>query len=138
MKKKANWYDDLFIYLEENKDKPFKWGSWDCCRFSNGAIKAMTGKTMIPNEVKWTSKVSALKAISKYGGSLIKSIDKACKNKGLQEIKPAYITAGDLVVYDGSDINVGICDGMNIVCVTDDGYTVLPNEKAIKVWRIDG
>lgn len=138
MKKKANWYDDLFIYLEENKDKPFKWGSWDCCRFSNGAIKAMTGKTMIPNEVKWTSKVSALKAISKYGGSLVKSIDKACKNKGLQEIKPAYITAGDLVVYDGSDINVGICDGMNIVCVTDDGYTVLPNEKAIKVWRIDG
>ena len=138
MKKKANWYDDLFIYLEENKDMPFKWGSWDCCRFSNGAIKAMTGKTMIPSEVKWTSKVSALKAISKYGGSLVKSIDKACKNKGLQEIKPAYITAGDLVVYDGSDINVGICDGMNIVCVTDDGYTILPNEKAIKVWRIDG
>ena len=67
MKKKANWYDDLFIYLEENKDKPFKWGSWDCCRFSNGAIKAMTGKTMIPSEVKWTSKVSALKAIKKYG-----------------------------------------------------------------------
>jgi hypothetical protein len=98
----------------------------------------MTGKTMIPSEVKWTSKVSALKAISKYGGTLIKSIEKACKNKGLQEIKPAYITAGDLVVYDGSDINVGICDGMNIVCVTDDGYTVLSNEKAIKVWRIDG
>lgn len=138
MKKKASWYDDLFIYLEENKDKQFKWGTWDCCRFSNGAIKAMTGKTMIPKGIRWTSKVSALKAIKKYGGSLVKSIEKACKNKGLTNIKPAFITAGDLVVYDGSDINVGICDGMNIVCVTDDGYTILPNEKAIKVWRIDG
>ena len=127
MKKKPNWYEDLFEYLEANKDKEFKWGAWDCCRFSNGAIKAMTGKTMIPSEVKWTSKISALKAIKKYGGSLTKSIEKACKNKGLEEIKTAFITAGDLVVYDGSDINVGICDGVNIVCVTDDGYTVLSN-----------
>lgn len=138
MKKKANWNELLFNYFQEVENKPFKWGSWDCCRFSNGAIKAMTGKTMIPSEVKWTSKVSALKAIKKYGGNLIKSIEKACKNKGLKEINPAYMTAGDLVVYDGTDINVGICDGVNIVCVTDDGFTVLPNEKAIKVWRIDG
>ena len=79
-----------------------------------------------------------MKAIKKYGGTLLKSIEKACKSKKIKEIPNAYMTKGDLVVYKEESELVGISDGMNILTPTDDCIGVKNNVDILKVWRIDG
>jgi len=138
MKKIVDWEIKFNAFIEKNKNKPFKWGSWDCCKFSNALIKKITNEDLIPKSLKWTDEKSAMKAIKTYNKTLLKSIEKACKSKGVKEIDKAYMTKADLVVYKEESELVGISDGMNVLTPTDDGIGVKNNVNILKVWRIDG
>jgi len=138
MKKIVDWEIKFNAFIEKNKNKIFKWGSWDCCKFSNSLIKKITNEDLIPKSLKWTDEKSAMKAIKTYNKTLLKSIEKACKSKGVKEIGKAYMTKGDLVVYKEESELVGISDGMNVLTPTDDGIGVKNNVNVLKVWRIDG
>ena len=137
MKKSPNW-QIMFDTFVENNNLPFKWGKNDCCKFSNSLIKAITGEDLIPKKLKWHDEESAMKAIKEYGGDLETSIEKACNARNVGEIDKAYMTCGDLVVYEqnGSHL-VGMCDGFGILTPTDDGINVVGNNLAHRVWRFD-
>ncbi len=137
MKKLPNW-QSMFDSFVENNDFPFEWGKNDCCKFSNAIIKQITGKDLIPKELKWHDEESAMKAIASYGGDLETSIEKACEAKGVGEIDKAFMTCGDLVVYKQNDSHlVGMCNGFGILTPTDNGINVLENSLALRVWRFD-
>lgn len=138
MKKITNWEIFFDTFVHENRNKSFAWGTWDCCKFSNALIKTITGDDLIPKILKWKDEKSAMKSIKKYGGTLLQSIEKACKEKGVNYIDKAYMTKGDLVVYKEESELVGICDGTNILTPTDDCIGVKNNLNILKVWRIDG
>jgi len=138
MKKILDWEIKFNDFIEKNKNKTFKWGSWDCCKFSNALIKKITNEDLIPKSLKWTDEKSAMQAIKTYNKTLLKSIEKACNSKGVKEIDKAYMTKGDLVVYKEESELVGISDGMNVLTPTDDGIGVKNNVNVLKVWRIDG
>jgi len=138
MKKLIDWEITFNDFIDENKNKPFAWGSWDCCKFSNACIKKITGEDLIPKTLKWKDETSAMESIKKYGKTLLKSIDKACKSKKIAVIDKMYVSKGDLVVYKEETELVGICDGMNILSPSEDGIEVKPTELIIKAWRIDG
>ena len=53
MKKKEDWQPLFFAFIEESYNTPFEWGKWDCCKFSDACIKAITGKALIPKDLKW-------------------------------------------------------------------------------------
>ena len=124
MKKLPNW-QAMFDSFVENNNFPFEWGQNDCCKFSNALIKQITGEDLIPKKLKWKDEESAMKAI-------------ACNAKGVGEINKAYMTCGDLVVYEqnGSSL-VGMCNGFGILTPTDDGINILDSTLAIRVWRFD-
>ena len=138
MKKILDWEIAFDSFIHDNRNKPFKWGLWDCCKFSNALIKEITGEDLIPKSLKWKDKESAMKAIKTYNKTLLQSIEKACKAKGVNHIDKAYMTKGDLVVYKEESQLVGISDGMNILTPTDDCIGVKNNVDILKVWRIDG
>ena len=121
MKKKVDWEIHFNKFVDEKKNKPFRWGSWDCCKFSNGIIKAMTGESLIPKSLSWKNKETAMKSIKEYGGTL-----------------NASITKGDLIVFKEESQLVGICDGYAILGPADDGISVKPLSECniINVWRI--
>jgi len=138
MKKLLNW-QAMFDSFVENNNFPFEWGQNDCCKFSNALIKQITGEDLIPKKLKWKDEESAMKAIASYGGDLEMSIEKACNAKGVSEINKAYMTCGDLVVYEqklGSYL-VGMCNGFGILTPTDDGIGVVDCDLAHRVWRFD-
>ena len=137
MKKLPNW-EPMFHDFVKNNNFPFEWGKNDCCKFSNALIKQITGEDLIPKKLKWKDEASAMKAIASYGGDLETSIEKACNAKGVGEIDKAFMTCGDLVVYEqnGSSL-VGMCNGFGILTPTDDGINVVDNSLAIRVWRFD-
>ena len=137
MKKLPNW-EPMFHDFVKNNNFPFEWGKNDCCKFSNALIKQITGEDLIPKKLKWKDEASAMKAIASYGGDLETSIEKACNAKGVGEIDKAFMTCGDLVVYEqnGSSL-VGMCNGFGILTPTDDGINVVDNSLALRVWRFD-
>ena len=138
MKKIVDWEIKFNAFIKKNKNKPFKWGSWDCCKFSNALIKEITGEDLIPKTLKWNDENSAMKAIKTYNKTLLKSIEKACKAKDVKEIEKAFVSKGDLVVYKEETELVGISDGLSVLTPTDDCIGVKNNVNILKVWRIDG
>lgn len=137
MRKQTDWSIKLFAFIDKVRRKPFKWGEWDCCSFSDAAIKAMTGEHIIPKALKWKDKKTAIQTIRKYGGSVVESIDKAAKAKNLRPIPPSFITTGDLVVFKSNDKHVvGVSDGYYILAPGEDGLECCDNTLAVRVWRI--
>ena len=128
----------MFHDFVKNNNFPFEWGKNDCCKFSNALIKQITGEDLIPKKLKWTDEASAMKTIASYGGDLETSIEKACNAKGVGEIDKAFMTCGDLVIYEQNGSNlVGMCNGFGILTPTDDGIGVVNSELAYRVWRFD-
>ena len=136
MIKKADWSIEFDNFITKNRFKGFKWGSWDCCKFSNACIKAMTGEDLIPKELKWKNEAEAMKSIKEYCKTLSKSIEKACKAKGVQKIDKAFMQKGDLVVYKEESELVGMSDGFKVLSPTDDMVVAKQNVDIISVWRI--
>lgn len=137
MKKKDNWIKLFFDFTRENKDKPFEWGKWDCCLFANAAIKAITGKNLIPKDLTWKDEKTAMQAIAKYG-TLNQALTKVCKDAKIPTVKPIMVTTGDLVLFKEESELVGISDGFNILAPTDDGIAFKSHELIVKAWRING
>ena len=138
MKKKKDWQPLFFEFVEANYNKGFVWGKWDCCKFSDACIKAITGKSLIPKELKWKDEESAMKAIKSYGGTLGKSIDKAAKAQSLTKVGKVFLQCGDLVIWKEESEMCGMYDGQAILCPSDDGLALKPTELALHGWRIDG
>ena len=136
MKKKSDWQVLLIEFIEEHKDTPFEWGKWDCCIFANAALKAISGKNVIPKDLKWKDEKTAMKAIKDYGKTLNGALTKACKGAGMEVIQPAFATAGDLILFKEESELAGIHDGFNILAPTDDGITTKDPSLTIKAWRV--
>ena len=136
MKKNLDWQNSLDEFLHKHANTPFEWGKWDCCLFSNAALKAICGKDVIPKELKWKDEITAQKAIKEYGKTLKGALTKACKKAGMENISLAFATAGDLILYKEETELAGIHDGFNIISPTDDGLAVKSPQLAIKAWRV--
>tara|TARA_R110001592_G_scaffold36124_1_gene121990 strand:- start:1550 stop:1972 length:423 start_codon:yes stop_codon:yes gene_type:complete len=134
--KKNNWKSLFDNFIENNRFKPFKWGSWDCCKFSNAVIKEMTGEDLIPKELKWKNEKEAIESIKNYGGTMSKSIAKACKAKGVTQVNKAYMQKGDLIVYKEQEVLVGVTDGSKVLTPSDDMVVAKQDVNILSVWRV--
>lgn len=136
--KTEDWSYKFDLFIEEAYFKDFEWGSWDCCKFADACLVAISNqKSYIPKELKWTDEKSAISSIKKYGGTLDKSIAKAFKNK-LNQVDAMSMIKGDLVVYKEDSQLVGMTDGVKIIGPTEGGLTFKkPSDvEILSVWRL--
>lgn len=139
MKKLDDWQRRFHEFLVQNKERPFVWGEWDCCKFTDAAVQAITGERLIPSHLDWNDEPSALQVIENYEKTLTRGVAKAAKAAGLQTVHPADVQKGDVVIVKEMGGRVaGICDGYAILCPSDDGYTYRSKDQAHRVFRING
>ena len=137
MNKLPEWQRLLHEFLSDNKNRNFEWGSWDCCKMADSAMRAISGESVIPDELDWHDESSAMKAISEDGGTLKDSIEKAAKEKGLIPIDLNHIQAGDLCVFLSDNKEVaGLCDGYAALSPTDGGFAFNAIDTVQAAWRI--
>jgi len=136
MKKLEDWQVNLRLFFVEHKDYPFTWGTWDCCKFADGAIKAMTGETLIPKSYVWNDKKSAMRTIRENGGNLTECVKNLASSAGM--VSSNTINFGDLVCYNKTSAAVGIYDGFGIRAPSDDGVAIVSKSYATEVFRING
>ena len=132
------WMYEFDMFIERAYQKDFVWGSWDCCKFADACLVAISDKdSYIPKSLSWTDEASALKSIKKYGGTLNKSIAKALKGK-LFQVDKLSMMKGDLVVFKEETELVGMTDGVKIIGPTQGGlaYKQSSSVDILSVWRL--
>lgn len=124
--------DQLASYIEQHRAKPFAWGRHDCVTFADGWAACITGASAITKGLKWSSALSAKKAILKVGG-LAGVISQTFKS-----VDPAYACDGDVVLMAG-DITgaaLGIVVGPHILALSEEGLITLSRDAASHAWRV--
>ena len=135
MKKLEDWRINLRLFFAVHKEYPFTWGTWDCCKFADGAIVAMTGESIIPDHFHWTDRKSAMMTLRKNGGNLTHCVKNLAIGAGMKPTRTVQL--GDLVVYKKTQTAVGICDGFGIRAPSDDGVAIVSKNYATDIFRID-
>lgn len=110
MNRFPDWEVRLAAYLEPLRRVRFAWGrdkrgKLDCCTFSAGGVKAMTGEDpMLEFRGQYASETEAEAALKAIGaGSLIRTM-----NAKFQRVPVSHAHRGDIVMVDG---NLGISFG---------------------------
>ena len=135
-------FDKLFNYLRSVNSKEFKLGKFDCFKFTNDAVIAMTGKDYMVDITEYKDYKSAIRILKKFG-----SVEKAVTSKLGKPISNLLLAQrGDVVMFEHESIPreqsylkqaLGICGGLNIYCCTKKGLVEISMDNAKKVWKID-
>ena len=144
IKKKIDWEEKHFEFLLKHKDDKFVWGKWDCIKFVNAYLKAITGTDIVKGAKgldSWKDEKQAMSSIKNYGKTLAGAINKAVVEKGMKEVPKSkfnFLQKGDLVCFKEETELAGICDGYNIMGQGEDGISLKTSCKIVKAWRVDG
>jgi hypothetical protein len=126
-----DWPERLASVIDGAMNKPFAWGSHDCCTFANDCIIACTGASAWP-ELKWHDSKSAAKLVREFGG-LKASLDGYLTR--LESI--ALAKRGDVVIVDnGGREVVGVCIGSSIAAPGVNGLEFIPIDLAKSAWSV--
>lgn len=124
-----HWERHLQDYLDSINS--FEWGKTDCCMFSVGAVKAITG---IDHGVdyQYNTEAGAAKVLLRHGG--VEEI--ATKHLGASKL-PSLARRGDIISFEsGNGMALGVCIGVKIVAMQESGLTYFSMSKAIKAWSV--
>lgn len=112
--RKENWLECLNSYLDSVYDKPFKWGSHDCCHFAAACVETITDQN--PMKFKYKTKTGALRLIKKI------PLDKRLEKIFGKPMAVASAKRGDIMYHIFDDWPcVGVCIGQDALFVGEDG-----------------
>jgi len=130
---KHNWPEILAAQIESMDGVPFEWGKTDCCMFAANVVEEMTG---IDYAKEFRGKYKTMK------GAI-----RALKRKGLDEVmdgkfkRTDFPKRGDVVLINKEITEqpipaLGICIGMQIALMGDDGLEFLPIGMEAAAWDV--
>lgn len=127
-----DWPQRLAQYIESRRAVPFEWGRHDCCKFSAGAVEAITGAD--PSEPwPYSSEIGARRLMVKHGGVA------GLVSKALGEpVHASRAGRGDIVLAD-LDLGptAGVCLGrLCAFAQMPEGVLLLPRGIATQAWRV--
>lgn len=120
MNKKENWPELMQEYLQRVRDRPFAWGTFDCCMFAADCVMAMTGDDPASDfRGAYTDAETAARALVDYAGApgLIPTVEKIAAVHGWEEWNnPMRIGRGDVVLGNPDVLSAEVADGTMGIC----------------------
>lgn len=135
-----NWEIRFNSFIEENKNKTFKYGEYDCSLFVFGAINAMTGKDY-SNDIKgfYRTRKESEEFLKEKG---FNNLENACTYYlGEPRININYTQRGDVVICkNGEDVMAAIVSlsGTYAWGVGKKKLQKIKKERWIKSWGLNG
>lgn len=150
IKRTQHWLTREFdTFLRESKNKPFTWGSNDCCLFAANGIEAITGVNIADDfRGKYTDETSAFALIKTItdGTTVADAAAYCAKKHGLTEWtdktgKPLPLMAkrGDLVVVSNAGTLIaGLVDqsGRYVAAMSETGIIRLSIKSVQRAWHV--
>jgi hypothetical protein len=131
-----NWPKILDALLLEYREKPFEWGSNDCCLFAANVVLAYTGIDM---GVRWRGKYDSKDSLEELlqGMTVEEIMEQVAEDYNLPEIKPLQASRGDVVILE-SELGpaLGIVTGAQSACTGHDGIAFRNNRHIKRAWKI--
>jgi len=134
---------ELDVFLRENANAKFVWGTLDCSLFAANAIQAMTGVDIADDfRGKYADEASAFALIKTVtGGTTVAAAAAHCASKhGLTEWKyPLQAQRGDLVVVEnGGNLIAGVVDlsGKYVASIGESGILRISIRNIKRSWQV--
>jgi outer membrane lipopolysaccharide assembly protein LptE/RlpB len=134
MQKIEGWEKLFTAFLINSKNIPFHWGKWDCVNFVDSCYFQLTKKHVIPKELNWKCKRSAIVQIAKYGGDLQGAVRRALFSNDFHLITKNY-KKSDIILFKEDSFICGIYNGSSVCAVSDQGITVKENDLIVEGFR---
>lgn len=133
-----DWQKRLVRFLIENRQRAFRWGSWDCCLFATSCVREITGEDLAA-EYRGQYK-TMLGALRLSGGSVANVAEAVAKKYGIKKHKDiGDARPGDIILADIPSIGetLGIVSPIRMaVFSTQMGLTDYRFSVSKAAWRI--
>jgi hypothetical protein len=133
----SDWQERLKLFLTVNRQRPFRWGSWDCCLFACNAVREITGSDLaLHYRGQYKTMLGAMRLIN---GSVDGVADKVASEFMIARYKTASeAEPGDIVLATITEMNtLGIVSLMRLaVFSTLQGLSDYPLSISKIAWRI--
>lgn len=132
MNRLHDWPQRLSAYLFARRETPFEWGRHDCCKFSAGAVEAMTG---VDPSAPWpySNEIGARRLMLKHdgvAGLVTAALGEPCH--------PSAAGRGDIVLaYLDHGPTAGVC--LSQMCAFAEepaGIAMLPRTVIRIAWKV--
>jgi hypothetical protein len=140
------WEQDLAEFLESAANRPFAWGSHDCCLFVSEAIRIMTG-TDIAEIKHWRGNYhdetgayfTILKGMRTRSFRI--AVERLAREFGFPVWNnPALAQRGDVALardHEGREaLGIVDVDGRWVACLGLEGLIRLPVDRILIAWKI--
>lgn len=129
--RRHDWPEKLADYLDDCAERPFTWGSHDCCQFAAGAVAAMTGVNPAA-QFSYGTEAEAAALLEQHGGVA----GLATLTLG-ESVHPAKAGRGDVVLANLSGgPSLGVLVGNECAFAAARGLVFWPRAVATQAWRI--
>jgi hypothetical protein len=142
MTRLPDWQARLNRFLIEHANKPFSYGSWDCCLWVCSAIHEMTGIDPAQDfRDKYQSRGEAYRAIkAATGAASVQAIVENITTKlQMPEIPVRRAQTGDVVLIERArDYSIGLTalNWSEIIVSQARGLRCISLTHAIRAWRV--
>lgn len=135
--RREDWPERLAAIIAQARDVPFVWGRHDCVHWAISVAEELTGQPFGPRLPDYDDAASALRALRSMGhDGLFEAVEAALG----APIPPARAQRGDLGMvpthYDNWPLALGVCLGLHVAVVGEQGLEYLPVGKAVAAWRV--
>lgn len=128
-----NWPSRFAALVEEAREKPFAWGSHDCCLWAASATQALTG----------TDPAAHLRGTYRTGRAALHILEAIGGLEGAGALTGPAIplglaTLGDvaLVTWPDGIQSLAVRSMMTWMCAGEEGMVHLPLDAAIHAWGV--
>lgn len=138
LQRRVDWPERLNEKIEELKNRPFVWGTLDCCIFTADIIQAMTDVDVFAEfRGKYTDLDGAHDQIKATGKNLGFAVSKTLKKYGCVQKPVNRAGRGDLVLTTDNALGIVSPDGRLILALTQSGLAYYPLSLAKTAWGIE-
>jgi hypothetical protein len=127
------WWAALDGYVQSRQDKPFGWGTQDCCTFAADWVTLATGTDPMVDLRGLDSALAAHRKLDELGGMLA-----AVDARMGDHIPGLMAQAGDvaMVTLESGAKAMALCLGAWLCIPADSGLMTLPITSAEAAWRV--
>lgn len=98
-----DWPRRLADFLDRAADRPFGWGTSDCCLFACDGVAAMTGVDLaVSFRGRYRTMAGAYRALKEFsGGAIGETAEIITASFELPEVPPRFAQRGDILLFHG-------------------------------------
>lgn len=128
-----DWPERLNNKLQELKDKPFEWGTHDCCLFAANIALELTGVDYADIfRGRYTTAVGAMLLLKPYPG-----VEGYVTSRLGESIPVGMAQRGDVVTIETKHgVALGVCDGLLSAFVSPSGLIWVKTQECLNSWRV--